>query len=59
MIDLKDAIGYEIVISEWLKRHLVDTDTPLFEDINYSISYLEIIGFDLARKSNYTKIRIR
>ena len=27
---------------------MVDTDTPQLQNINFGISYLKIIGFDLA-----------
>ena len=31
-----------------LNHHVVDTDTPQLENINFGISYLKITGFDLA-----------
>ena len=42
-----------------LNHHVVDTDTLPFENTNFSISYLRIIGFDLANPASLITLRLK
>ena len=42
-----------------LNHHVVDTDTPPFENIDFSISFLKSIGFDLAKPASLITLKLK
>ena len=42
-----------------LNHHVVATDTPPFENIDFSISFLKSIGFDLAKPASLITLKLK